>query len=336
VSRCFIALAFLASACGENPPEPALHVVDAVSLDPGCNLDAGDRAWLEAAPQASAIVERDAFGLSPITTPPAFILYDAACAYRSADGIAWQGPLHGGQVKLPDGGELPPVVASFASTGPDVAPFMVMGLPTIWRADGVTSELGLEALMFAVFAHEMAHVRQFDPFGARISALAVAGGFGDDFDDDLIQTRFESDPEFASSVARERELLFAAAETVETTEAQRLAAEALAMIEARRARWYAGADARYAGLEDQFLSMEGVGQFAGFAWMIHADGGGVAREAAIAGMRRGGRKWSQDEGLAIYLAIDRLKPGWPAEAFGPEAKTALELLALAVSEPGTP
>jgi hypothetical protein len=53
--------------------------------------------------------------------------------------------------------------------------------------------------------------------------------------------------------------------------------------------------------------------------------------AALPGMRRGGRHWSQDEGLAIFLLIDRLVPGWQARVFDPAGLArARTLLALAV------
>lgn len=299
-----------------------------IAGDAACVIDAGDKAWLKAAPGAWRLVERNALGLKPMSPRPAFVFYDGVCAYRSSDGKAWAVEAHGGTVKMPDGSALPPQVASFAAPTGDGGAFMVMGLPSVWRAGDVKSELGLEKLMFAVFDHEMAHTRQFADWSARIDALAAKGGFGDDLTDDVVQDRFASDAAFTASVKRESELLFAA-QAMGAADARRTVAEALDLMLARRSKWFVGDAAIYGELEDVFLTLEGVGQFAGYSWLADAKGGAIAREQALPQFRRGGRRWSQDEGLAIYLAIDRLVPGWQAMTFGSERATALQLLALA-------
>jgi hypothetical protein len=298
--------------------------------DPACVIDAGDRAWLSKALGVWRLVEREAFGLRPAVRQPGFILFDRVCAYPSADGARWVGEPHGGEVKLPDGEGLPSQVASFAVAGEDASPVMVLARPTVWRAGGVTSEMGLENLMFAVFAHEMAHTRQFEVYNPRFGRIAETTSVGNDFNDDVIQDRFGAEAEFAASVTRERELLFLAAEEMDSMKAKALAREALELMHVRRARWFVGDKAGFAELEDVFLTMEGVGQYAGYFWLSHARGGAFSHDEAVTGMRRGGKRWSQDEGLGIFLTLDRLDPDWPRKAFGASPMTALEMLAQAV------
>jgi hypothetical protein len=48
---------------------------------------------------------------------------------------------------------------------------------------------------------------------------------------------------------------------------------------------------------------------------------------ALPNFRRGGKQWSQDEGLAIFLAVDRLVSGWTVRTFTAQPATALQLLA---------
>ena len=290
-----------------------------------CAIQAGDEAWLKAAPATWSLVEQEALRLEPGDAKARFIFYDAFCSYHSADGERWEAARHEGDVKLPDGDVVPPVVASFAAPGPGGEPFMAMALPSIWRAQGVTSGLGLEKMLFAVFVHEMAHTRQFDAYAPKLDELAARWALPEDFDDDAVQERFEEDRGFSASVDRERELLYAALQADEKT-ALAMAREALQLIESRRARWYAGTDEKYNELEDVFLTLEGVGNFAGYAWLVHAQGGAVPPEAAIEGMRRGGRRWSQDEGMAIFLVLQRLNPHWSRAAFGTAPRSALQLL----------
>jgi hypothetical protein len=69
--------------------------------------------------------------------------------------------------------------------------------------------------------------------------------------------------------------------------------------------------------------MEGVANWAGFRAAMHA---GLSRDEAIT-LMQGSRKWfSQDEGLALFLAIDALTPGWQKRVFSEKPVPAFELL----------
>lgn len=259
------------------------------------------------------------------------VFYDAACVYRGDGTRAWAGAAHNGAVTLPDGQTLPPQVASFAAPyDHDLHVFFAMGLPSVWRAGGVESTLGLETLMTGVLVHEMTHTRQFYYFAPRLAALTAQYNLGDDLDDDVIQTRFEANADFAASVGAERDLLFAAAIAPDEAAARELVRRAKARLEARRAAAFVGENARYGELEDVFLTMEGLAQWASYRWLTDAHGGGHPDDAAtLAAFRRGGGRWSQDEGLALFLVIDRLVPDWRERAFAPRPATALDLLSLA-------
>ena len=69
--------------------------------------------------------------------------------------------------------------------------------------------------------------------------------------------------------------------------------------------------------------MEGVANWAGFRAAMNA---GLSRDEAIT-LTQGSRKWfSQDEGLALFLAIDALKKGWQERVFREKPTPALRLL----------
>jgi hypothetical protein len=211
--------------------------------------------------------------------------------------------------------------------------FFVMALPSIWRAGGVQSELGLETMMVAVLVHEMAHVRQFAAYTPRLDALDRRYRLGDDLTDDIVQNTFRKNTDFVGAYETERDLIYRAAAAPDDTEARGLAGKALARMRARGARFFTGEHAKLSELEDIFLTMEGIAQWAGYRWLIHPRGAGIAPEVAVPAMRRGGRQWSQDEGLAIFLVVDRLVPRWQARAFAAQPATAMELLALAAAPP---
>ena len=121
----------------------------------------------------------------------------------------------------------------------------------------------------------------------------------------------------------ERDALYAVA--AERDEAQRraLARKALALAKERRARYFTGDVEYLAELEEIFLGMEGAANWAAFRAAVH-DGG--SSDEAIALMSKT-RFWSQDEGLALFLAIDALAPGkWQEKVFGEKATPVWTLL----------
>jgi hypothetical protein len=125
-------------------------------------------------------------------------------------------------------------------------------------------------------------------------------------------------------------LIYKAADAEPIEEVRRLAAQALQMMRARHARWFTGDKAVFAVLDNTWLSMEGAGQWAGYAWLAHPKGGGLDRQAAVARMLGRRRWWSQDEGLGVFLVLDRLLPEWPSLVFGKTSVGALDLLERAV------
>ncbi|MDG2523591.1 hypothetical protein P7B02_18840 [Caulobacter segnis] len=262
---------------------------------------------------------------------PTIVLFDQTCAYTAgpAGPVSWNGVAHGGQVKLPDGQAIPARVASFAAPfDENRKAFFVMALPSIWQGAGVDSALGLEGLMQGVLIHEMTHTRQFYYVSPRLAELTAQYGLPDDLSDDSLQAAFAKDEAYVAAYEDELGALFQALNARSETQARAYTRQALAKMRARRAQFFVGDNAKWAPLDDLFLTMEGLGQWAAFAWTTR--GRGVDTGTAVRELRRGGRFWSQDEGLVLFLLVDRLVPDWQSRAFDP-VKPALaeELLALA-------
>ena len=263
----------------------------------------------------------------PRTAPPDVVFFDNACVYTSPRGrLAWRAAPHEGMVTLPDGNRIPIQVTSFASAS-DGRPFFVMAAPDVWIKAGVTSaQFGRDRLLTAVFLHEFAHVRQMPGLERILAPIDKAWRFPQELTDDVIQQRFGSDAAYEAAYQQERDLLYRAAAARSNDEARALAAQALALMQARHAKWFTGENEVFRVLDDVFLSFEGAGQWVAYAWLVDPRGGGAARDAALTGMRRGGRSWSQDQGLALFLVVDRMLPEWPVFVFGPESIGARDLL----------
>lgn len=256
------------------------------------------------------------------------IFFDAGCIYTmSAKSGVWRTKPHGGTITLPTGETIPVRLMSFASGDPKTGrPFFVMAAPSYWVQAGVAKP---GETMTAVFLHEFSHVRQASGFKI-IGTIEKTWKFKDAFDDDVVQSHFGSNEEYVKAFNAERDLLFRAAAADSIDEVRSLAAEALKMIKARHARWFVGDEAVFATLDSVWLSMEGSGQWIGYAWLKHPKGGGMSAQETIDKMRGRRQPWSQDEGLALFLVVDRLLPSWPSLVFRQPSTGAVELLERAV------
>ncbi|WP_269714151.1 hypothetical protein [Caulobacter sp. NIBR2454] len=267
----------------------------------------------------------------PTGERPTIVLFDQTCAYTlgPVGPVTWSGATHGGQVKLPDGQVIPARVASFAAPfDNDRKAFFVMALPSVWQGAGVDSALGLEALMQGVLIHEMTHTRQFYFVSPRLAELTAKYGLPADLSDDSLQAAFAKDEAYVAAYEDELGSLFQALNARSEAQARAHARQALTKMRARRAQFFVGDNEKWAPLDDLFLTMEGLGQWAAFAWTTN--GRGVDSGTAVRELRRGGRFWSQDEGLVLFLVINRLVPDWQSMAFDPQKPLmAEELLALA-------
>jgi hypothetical protein len=170
----------------------------------------------------------------------------------------------------------------------------------------------------------MTHTAQTKGLAPRIGALIEKSKVPDDeVDDDIVQNRFGKDPAHLAAYEKERDLFYASAAAADPAERRKLLGAALAAMRDRRARFLSGENAVYAQFEDVFLMMEGT---ANWAAMKNA-----AREMpeseAITNIRGRGHRWTQDEGLGIFLAIDAALPGWQKMVMGddpPSLETLIE------------
>jgi hypothetical protein len=207
----------------------------------------------------------------------------------------------------------------------------------VWKADKVSGEpFSLENLMTAVFVHEAMHVSQNKTYMQQFMNLAQQYQLPRDFNDDSIQKRFESNKQFSASIAKEIDLLFKSASANSIEESRRLAKQALLLIKKRRAGFYRGKDAHLSQVEDVWLTLEGSGQWLGYQWLVAKDGGGYEKALVHEGFGKRAKWWSQIEGLALIMAVDRLDQNqWKVHAFtdGKKAGIALLIDAIETSKP---
>jgi hypothetical protein len=296
-----------------------------------CAMSSADQSWIEQALRNWSIAEQRELHLNP-TPLPTILTFDATCQFlatpRPNNALIWQGTPHSATITLPDGKTAPFGVISFAAPVEHQAAtgFFVISLPSVWRADGVQSGLGLERLMDGVLLHEMTHTRQFYFVNPRMDQLTAQYKLSDDIGDDSLQEAFEKNPAYVADYQAETDLLYAAAAAPTDAEAKSLTRQALTRFRARRAKWFIGESEKWKPIEDVFLTMEGLGQWTAYAWFTDKQGPGLDPAKVLPEVRRKRNRWTQDEGLAIFLVVDRLVPNWQKQAFAPNPVLAESLL----------
>lgn len=307
-----------------------------------CSIQA-QSPWISRWFVAWELTARDILQL-PGAPAPSIVFFDSVCVFTTSsvtaggappeDGprlhgarIPWHATAHDDSVTLPDGSRVPVQLMSFARSDKRTGPFFVMAAPSLWSriARGPDDDPGL-----AVFLHEFAHTRQIRGLERRIGPIDSAWSYPEELDDDAVQKHFGADSAYVAAYLEERDLFYRAAAAATREECSALTRQALARMKQRHHRWFVGDKVEFATLDDVFLSLEGAAQWAAVAWLDHPEGGGLTQEAAVAKMLGRRRWWVQDEGLALFLAVDRLLPGWPRLVFADPSMGALELLERAV------
>jgi|HubBroStandDraft_4_1064222.scaffolds.fasta_scaffold04104_6 hypothetical protein len=296
-----------------------------------CTMSADDEAWINQALDNWHVAEQREL-LLPASPLPTIVAIDDNCTFVAKPGgdsrLNWSGTRHGETVTLPDGKSVPFGVISFASPddGKASTGFFAMSLPSVWKAKGIQSGLGLERLMDGVLLHEMTHTRQFYFVNPRMDELTKEYGLSDDIGDDSIQDAYQGTPAYVADYESERDLLYAAALAHTDTEAKDLARQALAKMRARRSKWFVGDAKKWREIDEIFLTMEGLGQWIAYAWFTDKKGLNLDPAAVLPEVRRKRNRWTQDEGLAVFLVVNRLVPNWQKFAFAPQPELAESLL----------
>jgi hypothetical protein len=175
--------------------------------------------------------------------------------------------------------------------------------------------------------HEISHVVQFKTYLSRTREIPGVEALGiSAMTDDVVQDMFATESEFVTSFEQETRLLFAAAAAGSNAECRDLARTARTLMLARQTRYYGGQLQALLQLENIFLTLEGSGQFAAVLWLTSTSGPRLSREEAEQEFGREGRYWSQRQGLALFLVLERLAPEWRRTVYGHGRLTALELL----------
>lgn len=292
------------------------------------------------------LVYNNIYGMNTID-PVDLVLFDDQYVYSTSDvsipegdpvtgaGLSglvlkWKKKAHGGMLIFPDGSSAPVGITCFASENVHTGiPYFVMPLTAFWENKGVGSNvLGLENLVTGVFLHEFSHTQQMNNFGKKITAFTKMNAIEEDgFDDNFIQNTFQQDADFVKLYDKEVAYFSEAVPGKDSIDTRKVR-KGLDLLKGRRDRFFKHQYTDLSEVEDIFLTMEGLGQYTMYAWLIHDQGGNIDRATAIEGVRRSKKIWSQEHGFLLFLVLEKyLAPDkWAKGMFGSDLLYVTHLL----------
>jgi hypothetical protein len=227
-----------------------------------------------------------------------------------------------------------PRVAAMPYDG-DRNSFFIAPLPGLFhRLAGPDQARNLDELFLGAAAHELTHTRHLVHAMAQIRQLRLRYKLPEHLDDNIIQREFEANDEYKRLYDAEREVLTRAILATDLDDVRRAAEQVLLLSQRRKERFFVGDKDGYSDLEDIFLAMEGL------AMWVHYR---TARERASSGedwlktfimLSERSDAWSQEDGLALFVVIERLAPGWHARFLAPDFPSPFAVLREAVRRRG--
>lgn len=325
------------------------NFVIAQTVEKQIKLTADDKFTNEVGKWFSAweLISKDVYAINKIE-PVEFVFFDDKYVYSTSNvtipegeivngpkllrrSFIWKKSPHNGSITLPDKQIVPIGLMSFAAELPGIKnnSFFVMPLPDFWHKASVKSdELGLDNLITGVFLHEFSHSQQMRNFGKQISEFEKNNHFETDISDDIVQDIFGKDSAYIDLYATEIRTFYDAANEKNKAAKNSLVKNGINLLRKRHTVFFTEKYENLKQMDECFLTMEGLGQFTMYKWLTHKRGANLPTEIAVKGVRRGGKQWSQDEGLALFLILEDFSEpkNWAGKMFGIETHSVINLI----------
>lgn len=318
----------------------------AIECDNSIEFKATVNNWFS----AWELIYRDVYKLNKIKAVE-FVFFDNEYVYSTSnvtinDGTVVEGPsllnlnlnwrkdVHDGYILLPDKTKMPIGIMAFASLLPNEndKSFIVMPLQSFWKGSDVNSNtLGLSNLLTGIFIHEFSHTQLMQSFGEQLSLLEKSMNVNMPFDDNLIQHIFQKDSDYVKVYNQEVDILFYIIK--QEVFNKELFNRSRVLMNQRHKTYFKAHYGELQKVEDFFITMEGFGQYSMYLWLIHPKGGNYNRQVAIEGVRKNKKWWSQEEGFAMFLVMDKVSKSkkWTKKMFSQKSATITSILERRIS-----
>jgi hypothetical protein len=221
----------------------------------------------------------------------------------------WFKKAHNGQLVMPDSSKSAVQIMSYTRplfTKEDTTAFFVTPLPSYWKIKDIGDHgIGYDSLSLIVFLHEFTHAQQIikshDGMDNIINGyLSKHPKDGEVFNDDMMQNLYEKDVVYSKAFKTEIDLFYAACAEIDETKQKAMALYAIAVLEKRQKGILEKDKKDLAEIDNYWLTLEGLGQYSTYAWLMNPKGGNLNHKKALDVLKT--KWWSQEEGFPIcYL-----------------------------------
>ena len=179
--------------------------------------------------------------------------------------------------------------------------------------------------------HELTHTRQLGftlPLFKRLRASARVK-LPENLDDNLIENTFSKNESYKRLYEAERDHLFRAIRAMfadDLTTCYQATAQALAVSQERKRRFMSNDQRVYSDWEDVFLTLEGVAEWTHYQMTLDHLSPGQDWLTTLELITDPTNAWSQQEGAALFILIDKLVPGWQARFLAPNPPSPFTVL----------
>ncbi len=250
------------------------------------------------------------------------------------ENLSWKKSEHNGKITLPTGEEVPLGLMVFASPleESEQQSFFIMPLLDFWKEAGVKSEMPYDLFLTGIFLHEFSHSQQMNGIGSKITTLSENTVFKETLNDEMVEQLFSKDSSYVNMYKLEHQKVFMAIKEPSLNARLKITEEILHMMAQREQQFFISEHEALIDINNLFLTMEGVGQFTMYQWLIHPKGGNLSEEIAFKGTRT--KSWVQDEGFGLALLLSNFENPrvWGNEFFGQNSNTLTHMLIKVVEE----
>jgi len=220
--------------------------------------------------------------------------------------VTWKKQAHQDTLILPDSTVTGIQLMTFAAPKQN-GNYFVMPAPNYWKKIGLSNEtVSLEEMLNGIFIHEFAHTRQMEGVIDKIISFEKSGTYEYPINDDILQNYFQDDSTYVHKFKNEVKNLYELLEEKDQSELRLKVNEWLNKFTERQKEYLQPISDDLAEIDNVFLTMEGIGQYAMMKFYISDFGGNYSYDDALKATRHNKKWWSQEEGLGLILLYEKL------------------------------
>lgn len=190
----------------------------------------------------------------------------------------------------------------------------------------------LDFLFLGNNVHELVHTRQLVFTLPQLLYTQKAYKLPESIDDNTIENSFGKNENYRKLFFEEKTHFWNAVLTTNKDSCIIEMDKALSLAEQREKRFFARDSLGYARLDDIFISLEGSAMWAQYRIMVRNAPRGQTEKQTLFWLLQRTPTWSQEEGLALFLLLERVLPDWKAQFFEKELPSVFQLLKRVVAK----